>query len=69
MQTDDNRGMLRTAQPLLHDGQYCRQRTPYQRHRIEPQTWKDFAPQPSIGIYGQLFVLPGTQHKPIDGLL
>lgn len=61
--------MLRTAKPLLHDGQYGREITPYERRRIEPQTWKDCAPQPSIGIYGQPFVLPGMQHKPIDGLL
>ena len=61
--------MLRTAKPLLHDGQYCRQLTLHERSRTEPQTWKDFAPQQSIGIYGQPFVLPGTQHKPIDGLL
>src|SRR5882672_8283002 len=38
VETGDKRGMLRTAKPLLHDGQYCRQTTLHERSRIEPQT-------------------------------
>jgi len=61
--------MLRTAKPLLHNGQYDRQLTPHQCYRIESQTCKDLTPQQSVGIHGHALVLPGAQHEPIDGLV